>query len=256
MLSWLTRSSSHVVSEPMDDAAVADGDDATRKRAASPPPPLLLVLQAPARLRRQASGSDDAPMPTTSLQATEEALLQRLKAELEIKEPLSYIAAARDMLLSPQASFHSLREVHDLPHSRTAFTTSVVSILKRLALHEPPACAVRREDPKDVAMLTNLQMLLQTSTANGGASSRSVLHTNTIAVAVELHRDPTLNFFASCIRHGIKMADYGKESPATLDRIASTRDRIVELRLLDFLDEHARKAADGDGGGGGLPPPH
>ena len=257
MLSWLTRSSSHVVSEPMDDAAASDGDDATRKRAASPPPPPSSSSASSKRPRGsglEPTGSDDAPMPTTSLQATEEALLQRLKAELEIKEPLSYIAAARDMLLSPQASFHSLREVHDLPHSRTAFT-SVVSILKRLALHEPPACAVRREDPKDVAMLTNLQMLLQTSTANGGASSRSVLHTNTIAVAVELHRDPTLNFFASCIRHGIKMADYGKESPATLDRIASTRDRIVELRLLDFLDEHTRKPADGDGGGGGFLPP-
>jgi uncharacterized protein YlxP (DUF503 family) len=76
-------------------------------------------------------------------------------------------------------------------------------------------------------------MLLQTSTANGGSSSRSMLYQNTIAVAIEMARDQTLNFTASCIRHGVRMADYGKDGGAVHERVAACRDRIAELGLLE-----------------------
>ena len=180
MLSWLTGSNSHVVLPTESTAESADThmDDATRKRAADSGGHSSASISAsptPERKKARATTQDEAVTPTGARAAAAEeeteALLQRLKSEMDIKEPLNYVAAARDMLLQPQASFHSLRAVHDLPHSRAAFT-SVVSILKRLALHQPPVCALRLDKPTDAALLSNLQMLLQTSTANGGASSR------------------------------------------------------------------------------------
>ena len=136
--------------------------------------------------------------------------LSRLKEETGLKEPLNFIAAARDVILSPQLGFEGLCAIHSLLLSWDVR-------LHRLGRQEaltlrPPSCALRLDRPADAALVGNVQLLLQSSTPNGGSSSRSVSFPSTIAVAIEMIRGGGLNFTVACIRHGVKMADYQSES--------------------------------------------
>ena len=141
------------------------------------------------------------------------------------------------MILSPQLGFEGLCAIHSLPYSRGTYA-SVVSVVKKLSLFEPPSCALRLDRPADAALVGNVQLLLQSSTPNGGSSSRSVSFPSTIAVAIEMIRDGGLNFTVACIRHGVKMADYGKSESHVLERITAVRDRILKYKLLER--DHSR----------------
>ena len=131
-----------------------------------------------------------------------------------------------------QVGFEALCTAHKITFSRSVFD-SILGIMKRIALHRPPASALLLTHPPDAALVDNLGLLLQTGTAGGGMSSRSPLMSNTIAVAVEMLRDETLNVFAACLRHSFKMTEFGRSfNDHILERVTAVKDRIAELGLL------------------------
>ena len=83
----------------------------------------------------------------------------------------------------------------------------------------------------DDVLLHDIQLLLQTSNGNGGAS-RPACAIKTIAVAVEMARDSHLDFDAACAKHQIPGVGSSARS-GVFDRIAAVRDRIKELGLLE-----------------------
>ena len=201
-----------------------------------------------------AAADEDAPATTGAAAASSSATAERpakrkktaadepdewlvaLQVELGIKDPMTYIAAANDLLNSPQVGFEALCGAHDITFSRGVFD-SVVSIMKRIALHRPPPTALNLSHPPDAALVANLRLFLQTGTAQGGMSSRCALMPNTIAVAVEMLRDETLNVFAACLRHGFKMSDFGRSFNAHIleVRAAASRPCIPHRMCLRVL---------------------
>ena len=83
---------------------------------------------------------------------------------------------------------------------------------------------------QDDLLFHDLQLLLQTSNGNGGAS-RPACAIKTIAVAVEMARDSDLDFDAACVKHQVPGVGSSARS-GVYDRIAAVRDRIKELGLL------------------------
>ena len=254
--------------------------------------------------------------------SAETRFLEEIKEELQIREPLTYIAAAHDLLSSPQVvyqahtrtlrpthpphpspshpslshhlpltlslslslslslqvGFEALCAAHKITFSRGVFD-AIVSIMKRIALHKPPGthtythtqphstaitqpphshhtattattatppsrsslhppftttdAALNLQNPDDSALVGNLRLFLQIGTAQGGMSSRCALMPNTIAVAVEMVRDETLNVFAACLRHGFKMSDFGRSFNAhILERVTACKGHITDLDLI------------------------
>ena len=123
--------------------------------------------------------ADDGNEPGESNGNDDNDYLVNLQKELQIREPMSYIAAANDLLSSPQVGFEALCKAHKLTFSRGVFD-SVVGIMKRIALHRPPPAALNLNHPPDNALVGNLRLLLQTGTAQGGMSSRCALMPNTV----------------------------------------------------------------------------
>ena len=191
----------------------------------------------------------------------EESAILRLRSELGIKSSLNFVAAAREVIrgrpsaasassglsggaasISPTlpcsiVELEGLLERHDLLRHISSIET-VTSIAKQLALHEPPPYAINfLTNPADATLVHNLQLLLMTPTPSGGLSSRSKQSLNFIALAVEVVREPSLNFQAACIRHGVK-AGHHLLSTSTLkhawERIEPTARELLERRLLEL----------------------
>ena len=227
------------------------------------------ISQAAIAIRRC---GDDLTAATTQLREEtgqllgydeEETRIVQLRSELKIKAPLNYVAASREVTrhavsvwsstAAEGSSFHvgassaaagsvpiaisfeSLCERHDiLKHNNSI--EQITSIARQLALHEPPAYAVDfANNSADAYLVHNLQLLLMTPTSSGGLASRSKQAFNFIALAVELAREPSLNFQAACIRQGVKSGHH-LLSQYTInhawERIKPTADELVERQLL------------------------
>jgi hypothetical protein len=120
-----------------------------------------------------------------------------------------------------------LIERHSLPkHGLTL--ERIVSLVKQLALHEPPPHAVDYlTKPMDATLVHNLKLLLRTPK----------LSSNFVALAVEVARAPSLNFQVACIRHGAKAGAHLFDARAMAlarGRVEPVARELLERRLLDL----------------------
>lgn len=88
------------------------------------------------------------------------------------------------------------------------------------------------DSAEDERLFSNLQLLLQTSTQVGGSSSRSAYALSTVAMAVALYRDPSLDLGAECVKRSMP------SSTECVRRISDVRDRIAQLNLMQL--DHSR----------------
>ncbi|MEC7210628.1 MAG: hypothetical protein VXW25_01200, partial [Pseudomonadota bacterium] len=95
------------------------------------------------------SASAPAVLRAVPMSAEEKAALSALKHELGLREPLSHLAAANNIILSPHVGFEDLCAIHGLVYSRSTWQ-SVSHVVRRLAARDPPreqrcgACRHRR----------------------------------------------------------------------------------------------------------------
>jgi hypothetical protein len=120
-----------------------------------------------------------------------------------------------------------LIERHSLPkHGLTL--ERIVSLVKQLALHEPPPHAVDfLTKPMDATLVHNLKLLLRTPK----------LSSNFVALAVEVARAPSLNFQVACIRHGAKPGPHlfcSRAMALARGRVEPVARELLERRLLDL----------------------
>ena len=198
-----------------------------------------------AQRSRGASGASESGRPTGAaaasaddLAALDEVALQALAGEHGVVASIEHVAVAREVLLREQSDYASLCGRQGLSCASAA--ESVLGVARALAWALPPPYALDTRDGRHAAMITNLQMLLQTGTAS--LASRHAPDPSLVAVAVELHREPRLAIRAACIRHGIWSVGNG-ETPSILYRsalltaarqIGALRDRIGSLRLFEM----------------------
>jgi len=157
-------------------------------------------------------------------------MLVDLQEQLKGSHALTTIAAAKELLDGDgECDRNALCSKHGITASPAAFER-ITAVVKQLGLLELPAGAINMDDPADAALLSDLQLLLQTANGVGG-HSRSACALKTIAVAVEMLRVDKLNFTASCARHDIKDA-LGHSKQNIQERVAAVRDRVKELGLL------------------------
>ena len=195
------------------------------------------------------------PLPTPLLTSTIEKLLTLYKGH----DAAKFGAAAREVIQGRPSTasastssgdatslsaappvfvveLEGLIERHSLPkHSLTL--ERIVSLVKQLALHEPPPYAVDfLTKPTDATLVHNLKLHLRTPE----------LSFSFVALAVEVARAPSLNFQVACIRHGAKPGPHlfaARAMALAWGRVEPVARELLGRRLLDLdhstpIDHH------------------
>jgi hypothetical protein len=143
------------------------------------------------------------------------------------KAPLSHVAAVADFLEDGGVHWSELAARHGLTPSVGCWD-AMIRLLRRVAWAHPPAAAINLDDPANSAIIGNVQLLLQVGTAGGGSASRSESAMSTIAIALEMIRDPCLNIPAACVRHGAPIGHLGSGRKSARERCERTVEALRE----------------------------
>ena len=181
---------------------------------------------------RGEASSDYANAPVVYEDENDLLLDLRAQAGCE-KATIHQMGAARDFLEDGEIAWSELAARHGIVQSPGCWET-VIKIARRVGWVQPPAVALHTDEPTNVAIVSNLQLLLQVATAGGGSSSRSETGFATVAIATELMRDPRLNVSAACVRHGVTIGHLGSGRKSARERVERTLAVLVELNLTDW----------------------